>query len=58
LSCAPQHAEGILRSGLLVTRLGTTGGTSLKINTSRGMFAWDVALLRDVWWNAIGRLMD
>jgi phosphoribosylformylglycinamidine synthase len=58
LSCAPQHVEEILRSGLPVTRLGTTGGTSLKINTSHGAFAWDVASLRDVWWNTIGRLMD
>ena len=58
LSCGPQHVDEILRSGLPVTRLGTTGGTSLKINTSHGAFAWDVASLRDVWWNAIGRLMD
>jgi len=58
LSCAPQHADEILRSGLSVTRLGTTGGTNLKINTPRGPLVWPVAELRSAWWNAIGRLMD
>jgi phosphoribosylformylglycinamidine synthase len=58
LSCGPQHVEEILHSGLPVTRLGTTGGTSLKISAFQGALTWDVAGLRDVWWNTIGRLMD
>jgi phosphoribosylformylglycinamidine synthase len=57
-SCAPQHAEEILRSELPVTRLGSTGGDALKIKTSRGELTWDVARLRDVWWNAIGQWME
>ena len=58
LSCPAKHVEEILRSGLPVTRLGVTGGNALKIKTSRIELSWDLARLRDVWWNAIGRLMD
>jgi hypothetical protein len=58
LSCPANHAEEVLRAGLPVTRLGVTGGNALKIETSRGELSWDLARLRDVWWNAIGRLMD
>ena len=58
LSCPAKHAEEILRAGLPATRLGVTGGNSLKIRTLRGELSWDLARLRDVWWNAIGRLMD
>jgi phosphoribosylformylglycinamidine (FGAM) synthase-like enzyme len=58
LSCSTEHAEEILRTGLPVTRLGVTGGNTLKIKTSRGELSWDLARLRDVWWNAIDRLMD
>jgi hypothetical protein len=43
---------------LPITVLGATGGSKLKITTSRGELSWDVGRLRDVWWNAIGRLMD
>ena len=57
-SCAPQHAEEILRSELPVTRLGSTGGDALRIKTSRGELSWDVARLRDVWWNTIGQWME
>jgi phosphoribosylformylglycinamidine synthase len=58
LSCPAKHAEEILRSGLPVTRLGVTGGKALNIKTSRGELSWDLVHMRDVWWNAIGRLMD
>ena len=58
LSCSRDHAGLILKSGLPVTQLGTTGGTSLKINTSRAPLVWSVAELRNVWWNAISRLME
>jgi hypothetical protein len=47
-----------VNGALPVTVLGATGGSVLKIKTSRGELSWDVAHLRDVWWNALGRLMD
>jgi phosphoribosylformylglycinamidine synthase II len=53
ISCEPEHAEKI--GG---TILGITGGHHLKIKTSRDALSWDIARLRDVWWNSIGRLMD
>ncbi len=49
ISCASEHAGKIPG-----TVLGTTGGHALLI----GRLSWDVAKLRDVWWNAIARLMD
>ncbi len=58
VTCAPEHLERITNTSLPVTVLGTTGGRELKIKTSRGELSWDVGRLRDVWWNAIGRLMD
>jgi phosphoribosylformylglycinamidine synthase len=58
LTCTAPHAEELLRSNLPITRLGTTGGGALEVKTSRGELAWSVARLRDVWWNALGRLMD
>jgi phosphoribosylformylglycinamidine synthase len=58
VSCAPEHLERIVNVALPVTVLGATGGGALKIKTSRGELSWDVARLRDVWWNALGRLMD
>jgi len=54
LTASPENAEKILASGLPVTRLGVTGGNQLRI----GRLAWDVARLRKVWWNAIGRVME
>ena len=58
VGCAIERLEGIVKAGLPITVLGTTGGRELKITTSRGELSWDVARLRDVWWNAIGHLMD
>ena len=58
VSCAPEDMEKILDAAIPIDVLGMTGGQSLKINTSRGELSWDIARLRDVWWNAIGRLMD
>ncbi len=53
VSCAPEHAGKIPG-----TVLGRTGGRQLKITTSHGALVWDSARLRDVWWNAIARLME
>ena len=53
VSCAPEHVEKI--GG---TVLGRTGGSRLILHTSRGELSWDVTRLRDVWWNAIGRVME
>jgi phosphoribosylformylglycinamidine synthase subunit PurL len=49
VTCAPAAAGKIAG-----TILGTTGGEVLRI----GKLSWPVAKLREVWWNAIGRLMD
>ena len=58
VSCAPAHLERIVNGPIPVTILGTTGGYKLKIKLSRHDLSWDLARLREVWWNAIGRLMD
>jgi phosphoribosylformylglycinamidine synthase len=58
VSCAPENVERIAQAALPVTVLGATGGSGLTIRTPRGELSWDVANLRDVWWNAIGRLME
>jgi phosphoribosylformylglycinamidine synthase len=43
--------------GVPATRIGTVGGEQLGIKTARGEFAWAVAELHDLWWNAIARAM-
>jgi phosphoribosylformylglycinamidine synthase len=58
VSCAPKNVERIAQAGLPVAVLGATGGSELTIHTQRGELSWDVADLRDVWWNAIGRLIE
>jgi phosphoribosylformylglycinamidine synthase len=58
VSCAPENVERIAQAGHPVAILGATGGGELRIQTRRGELSWDVAQLRDVWWNAIGRLME
>jgi phosphoribosylformylglycinamidine synthase len=58
VSCAPENVERIAQGALPVTVLGATGGGELTIKTQQGELTWDVAQLRDVWWNAIGRLME
>ena len=62
ISAAHENAARISseanRSGISVTALGRTGGSTLSIKTHRGELSWDVGRLRDVWWNAIGRLME
>ena len=57
ISCAAENVGKIARSAL-VTTLGQTGGSRLKIKTSHGELSWDNTRLRDVWWNAIRRQMD
>ena len=49
VTCAPDDAGKVAG-----TVLGTTGGDTLRL----GKLSWPVAELRDVWWNAIGRVMD
>jgi phosphoribosylformylglycinamidine synthase subunit PurL len=58
ISCAAENIAKIANAAIPITILGTTGGNELKIETTRGLLSWDVTRLRDVWWNAIGRLMD
>jgi phosphoribosylformylglycinamidine synthase subunit PurL len=58
VSCAPENVGRITQAGHHVTVLGVTGGGELTITTERGELSWDVGHLRDVWWNAIGRLME
>jgi phosphoribosylformylglycinamidine synthase II len=53
VTCAPERAVKI--AGRV---LGRTGGAELKIKTPRGELCWDIARLRDVWWNSIARLME
>ena len=55
---ADKIAKAAAKAGLPLTKLGVTGGKTLKIKTSRGELAYEVAKLRDTWWNAISRLMD
>ncbi len=57
VSCAKKNVGKILNDFVPVTILGVTGGATLKIETSRGKLSWGIAGLRDVWWNALGRLM-
>ena len=61
ISCAPDRLAAIKElaenEGQPLQVLGVTGGNSLQMQTSRGELSWDIARLRDVWWNAIGRLM-
>jgi len=62
ISAAHENAARISseanRSAVSVTTLGRTGGSTLSIKTHRGELSREVGRLRDVWWNAIGRLME
>ncbi len=58
VSCTPENVKRIAQAGLPVTVLGATGGNELVIKTPRGELSWGVIDLRDIWWNAIGRLME
>jgi len=53
LTASPENAAKILASGMPVKKIGTVGGDKLRI----GKLSWDVAKMRDAWWNAINRLM-
>jgi phosphoribosylformylglycinamidine synthase len=50
-------AERARLLGVSAVRLGTVGGDKLQIQTPAGEFAWPVAELYDLWWNAIARAM-
>jgi phosphoribosylformylglycinamidine synthase II len=56
-----QAAKVLAQAGILgiaAARLGTVGGTALKISTIRGTLSFDLRELHDVWWNAIARAMS
>jgi phosphoribosylformylglycinamidine synthase II len=38
-------------------KLGTVGGTELKIKTALAAFAWNLSELHDPWWNSLARAM-
>jgi len=43
--------------GIQAKRIGTVGGTQLKIKLSSGEYAWEISGLHDHWWNSIGNAM-
>ena len=43
--------------GVPAQRIGTVDGKQLKLKTSAGEHAWEVAGLHDLWWNSIGNAM-
>ncbi|MDB6030638.1 MAG: purL [Verrucomicrobiales bacterium] len=43
--------------GVSATRLGTVGGTNLKIKVAGQELVWNLAELHDLWWNSIARAM-
>ena len=44
--------------GVPAARLGTVGGSSLRIKTSVGEWTWDLQELHDLWWNSLARAMQ
>ena len=58
VSCARENVGQIQNGSVPVTVLGETGGSTLKIETSRADLSWEIDRVRDVWWNALGRLME
>ncbi len=43
--------------GLPARRIGTVGGTALKITAGGGAFSCEAGELHDGWWNSIARAM-
>ena len=43
--------------GVKAARIGTVGGSVLKIKTTAGAWAWDLIEAHDLWWNSIARAM-
>jgi phosphoribosylformylglycinamidine synthase II len=43
--------------GVSATKLGTVGGTNLKIKVAGQELVWNLAELHDLWWNSIARAM-
>jgi hypothetical protein len=43
--------------GVDAARIGTAGGTELRIRLGARSFAWSTAELHDLWWNSISHLM-
>ncbi|MEO6181667.1 MAG: AIR synthase related protein, partial [Verrucomicrobiota bacterium] len=61
ISVAPLNAIKILERAKILDvpamRLGTVGGTDLKIKTAAAELAWPLSELHDLWWNSIARSM-
>jgi phosphoribosylformylglycinamidine synthase len=62
ISVAPHQVGKVLgQAGILevpARKLGTVGGTQLKVKTPSGEFAWDLTGLHDLWWNSLARAME
>jgi phosphoribosylformylglycinamidine synthase len=43
--------------GITATRIGTVGGSALKVKTAQQSFSAEVSELHDLWWNSIARAM-
>jgi len=61
ISCSDLDAVKVVERAKLMgvpsQRIGTVGGDQLKIKSSRGEHAWEIAVLHDLWWNSIGNAM-
>jgi phosphoribosylformylglycinamidine (FGAM) synthase-like enzyme len=62
ISVAPMDAVKVVERakilGVSATKLGTVGGSDLSIKTSAAELKWATSQLHDLWWNAIGRVMQ
>ncbi len=61
VSVAPLDAVKVLERakilGVPAVKLGTVGGTELKVKTSASELTWSLPELHDLWWNTIARAM-
>ncbi|MFN7139454.1 MAG: AIR synthase-related protein, partial [Limisphaerales bacterium] len=44
--------------GVSAMKIGTVGGTDLRIKTAGGEFTWPLVQLHEPWWNTIARAMQ
>jgi phosphoribosylformylglycinamidine synthase len=62
ISTTPENAQRAIdeasRQNVPVRQIGSVGGDSLSITTSRGACRWVLTELYDTWWNAIARAME
>ena len=61
ISAAPNKVASLVAlaasSGVRISQLGVVGGNWLQVKTSKGMLAWPVEELHDLWWNSVARAM-